>query len=121
MTLRDLLKEVSYKSAFNFIYKSFLKIENASHDKIMDHDLYFHTLFMSLRNQSYVDPKNNKIYITYIDDKIDVCLFDDQQDEIFALDSLDYKHIIDMEIYKAIDINDTEIVAHVLRAIHNKS
>jgi hypothetical protein len=118
MTLRELLKEVSYKEVFNLIYKNFLKPQKLSRAKVMDEDIEYHALFMCLRNLSYTEPGANKIYITYINEGIDVCLFDEEKDEIFALDSMGYKYIIDMEIYKAIDIGQAETLAHILRAIN---
>ena len=118
MTLRELLKEVSYKEVFNLIYKNFLKPQKLSRAKIMDQDIEYHALFMCLRNLPHTEPQSNKIYITYINESIDVCLFDEEKDEIFTLDSMGYKYIIDMEIYKAIDIGQAETLAHILRAIN---
>ena len=117
MTLRDLLNTVSYKSVFNFIYKEFLCKQNLERSEIMELDIEYHAYFMLLRNSSQKNSENNKIYITHIDDKIDVCLFNEQNDEIFSLDSIDFKDIIDMEIYKAININDISTIAYILQAI----
>lgn len=117
MTLRDLLGEVSYKSVFNFIYKEFLKPEKLCKAEVMEQDIEYHALFMSLRNAPQKDAGDNKVYITHIDNKIDVCLFDEKKDEIFTLDSVDYKYIIDMEIYKAINLDDVSVVGNILYSL----
>lgn len=79
MTLRELLKEISYKEVFNLIYKNFLKPKNMLRSDIMDQDIEFHALFMSLRNLPEKELTNNKIYITHINEEIDVCLFDEKK------------------------------------------
>jgi hypothetical protein len=84
----------------------------------MDLDIEFHAIFMVLRNTQKTYPKSNKIYVTHISDEIDVCLFDEEKDEIFTLDSIDYKYIIDMEIYKAIELDDLSILGHILYTIY---
>ena len=114
MTLRELLNEVPYKEVFNLIFKTFLKPKDMSRPDIMDEDIEFHALFMSLRNLPQKEPANNKIYITHINEEIDVCLFDEKKDEIFALDSMGYEYIIDMEIYKAVNIDDTSAACYIL-------
>lgn len=119
MTLRELLEEVSYKEVFNLIYKNFLKPQKLSRAKIMDQDIEYHALFMCLMNLPHAEPQSNKIYITHINESIDVCLFDEEKDEIFPLDSMGYKYIIDMEIYKAVNIDDVSIVAHILKMIES--
>ena len=121
MTLRELLTEVSYKSVFNFIYKEFLFPQKLDHSEVMEFDIECHAFFMLLRNASEKDPENNKIYITHIDEKIDVCLFNELNDEIFSLDSVDFKHIIDMEIYKAINIDDISTLAHIIYQIKSNN
>ena len=73
---------------------------------------------MSLRNAKQSSPEHNKIYITHISNEIDVCLFDEVKDEIFTLDSVDYKYIIDMEIYKAIEIDNLSILGYILYSIY---
>lgn len=117
MTLRELLEEVSYKEVFNSIYKTFLKNKKFQRSKMMDLSVQFETFFNSLKDLPIVDPKDNKIYITFISENVDVCLFDEKKDEIFALDSMDYRYIIDMEVYKAVNIDDISTVAHILKAI----
>lgn len=119
MTLRELLKEVSYKEVFNFIHKTFLKKKNFERSKIMDFSVQYEMLFNSLKNLPMVDAKNNKIYITFINENIDICLFDEKKDEIFALDSMHYEYIIDMEVYKAINIDDVSIIGHILKIIQS--
>jgi len=118
MILRDLLQEFSYKSVFNFIYKNFLKAKKLPKEAVMDLDIEFHAIFMSLRNAKQSSPEHNKIYITHISNEIDVCLFDEVKDEIFTLDSVDYKYIIDMEIYKAIEIDNLSILGYILYSIY---
>jgi len=114
MTLRELLNEVSYKEVFNLIFRTFLKLKDMSRSDIMDEDIEFHAFFMSLRNLPEKEPANNKIYITHINEEIDVCLFDEKKDEIFALDSMRYEYIIDMEIYKAVNIDNASTACYIL-------
>jgi len=121
MTLRELLAEVPYKSVFNFIYKQFLSKQKLGRAEIMEFDIECHAFFMLLRNASEKDPENNKIYLTNIDGKIDVCLFNEKNDEIFSLDSMDFKDIIDMEIYKAINIDDISTLAHIIYQIKSNN
>lgn len=121
MTLRELLAEVPYKSVFNFIYKEFLFEKKLGRSEIMELDIECHAFFMLLRNASEKDPENNKIYLTNIDGKIDVCLFNEKNDEIFSLDSIDFKDIIDMEIYKAINIDDISTLAHIIYQIKSNN
>ena len=117
MTLRDLLGIVPYKEVFNCIFRELFKTSGLGREKIMDYDIEYHALFMSLRNLPKQNPNNTKIYITHVGNAIDVCLFDEGKDEIFSLDSMDYKYIIDMEVYKAIDISDKLVVAHIFNSI----
>lgn len=121
MTLRELLAEVSYKSVFNFIYKEFLSKQKLGRAEIMEFDIECHAFFMLLRNAPQKDPEDNKIYLTHIDNKIDVCLFNEKNDEIFSLDSVDFKDIIDMEIYKAINIDDISTLAHIIYQIKSNN
>ena len=45
---------------------------------------------------------------------IDVCLYDEDKDELFSMDFVDWKDLINLEIYKTIKMENFQILAHFL-------
>ena len=64
------------------------------------------------------NPKDDlKIYLASVGPEkidIDACLLDEPKDELFALDFVEWKDIIDIEIYNSAKLTQTECLAHIL-------
>jgi hypothetical protein len=115
MTLRELIESNNYKKVFNFLYQTYFKGKKNS--VIIELDLKFYKLWSDLKKVKKSNQDLIKIYITQTpgpEGFIDVCLFNEMKDEILPLDFLNIDDIIDTEVYKALNINDYETLAHIL-------
>lgn len=115
MTLRELIESNNYKKVFNYLYQTYFKGKKNS--VIIESDLKFYKLWSDLKKLKKSNQDLIKIYITKTpgeDGFIDVCLFDEIKDEILPLDFLGSQDIIDTEVYKALNINDYQTLAHIL-------
>lgn len=121
MTLRQLLREYTYKQVFNLIYKLFLKDKGLDRDAVTDVDLSIHALFMRVKNL-YVNKNNHlKIYFTQDSDgKIDLLILDEAKDEMLDFHSLGKSDFIDLEIYKAFEIKDLKCLAYILYELYKE-
>jgi K+ transporter len=120
LTVKEILSKVSYKEVFNFIFREWLKNASLSRSEIMDQDIEYHALFMSLRNSTESASENLKIYVTHIGNTIDVCLLDQMTDEIINLNSVKYKSIANMEVFKAIKIDNVKLISYILKSIKDE-
>jgi hypothetical protein len=115
MTLRELIESNNYKKVFNFLYQTYFKGKPTSF--IIELDLKFYRLYSLLKKLPKSEQKVIKLYLTQTvegNPSIDVCLFHEVDDEILPLDFLNIDDIIDTEVYKALNINDYETLAHIL-------
>ena len=115
-TLRSLAQKSSHSCVFDIIRKHYYKGRTVE-------DLIGLSLRYRSCTQELISLPDNlgseyKIYITEKEtDKekfIDVCLYNKKEDELYALDFTDWGDLIDMEIYKAVKMNDNTALAHVL-------
>ena len=120
MTVKEILSEVPYKEVFNFIFREWLRNGSLSRSEIMDQDIEYHSLFVTLRNSTEPAGENLKIYVTHVSDTIDVCLLDQINDEIINLNSVKYKSIANMEVFKAIKIDNVKLISYILKSIKNE-
>lgn len=120
MTVKEILSEVPYKEVFNFIFREWLKNGSLSRSEIMDQDIEYHSLFVTLRNSTEPAGENLKIYVTHASDTIDICLLDQINDEIINLNSVKYKSIANMEVFKAIKIDNVKLISYILKSIKNE-
>ena len=121
MTISELLNITDYKKVFNYLYQVYYKDKRYQREDLMDVDASYNRVFEQLKK---IKPSKNKdlnelkIYIATIPDSelqnIDVCLYDEDKDELFSMDFVDWKDLINLEIYKTIKMENFQILAHFL-------
>lgn len=102
---------------FNILYKEYYK--GLPKEEVEMHDLGYLNVWRDLSNMPkdiHLPPylKDLKIYIGERDGNIHVGLYEEEEDEVYAIDLTPWNEIIDMEIHKDIEINNTEALAHIL-------
>lgn len=113
LTLREILKGKSYKTIFNYIYKTYLK--DHSQDKIINISIEIHNLIKKLRSQPKSNNDTESLIITELeDDKYDVNILQKENDEILSLDNLKANDIIDLEVLSPIKLNDIQILGNII-------
>lgn len=113
LTLREILKGKSYKTIFNYIYKTYLK--DHSQDKVINISIEIHNLIKKLRSQPKSNNDTESLIITELeDDKYDVNILQKENDEILSLDNLKANDIIDLEVLSPIKLNDTQILGNII-------
>ena len=113
LTLREILKGKSYKTIFNYIYKTYLK--DLSQDKVINISIEIHNLIKKLRSQPKSNNDTESLIITELeDDKYDVNILQKENDEILSLDNLKANDIIDLEVLSPIKLNDTQILGNII-------
>ena len=113
LTLRETLKGKSYKTIFNYIYKTYLK--DHSQDKVINISIEIHNLIKKLRSQPKSNNDTESLIITELeDDKYDVNILQKENDEILSLDNLKANDIIDLEVLSPIKLNDTQILGNII-------
>jgi len=113
LTLREILKGKSYKTIFNYIYKTYLK--DHSQDKVINISIEIHNLIKKLRSQSKSNNDTESLIITELeDDKYDVNILQKENDEILSLDNLKANDIIDLEVLSPIKLNDIQILGNII-------
>ena len=113
LTLREILKGKSYKTIFNYIYKTYLK--DHSQDKVINISIEIHNLIKKLRQQPKSNNDTESLIITELeDDKYDVNILQKENDEILSLDNLKANDIIDLEVLSPIKLNDIQILGNII-------
>lgn len=120
MTLRELVQKITFKTMFNYLYKEYYKDEALTEYQIMELTIELGKLYKKLLElpKSYMDIY--KIYVTQpvgTDRIIDVCLYQESQDELIPFSELPIESIIDLEIFRALKMNDGECMAYIFRQI----
>jgi len=119
MTFRELLFGCTYKKVFNEIYKNYLK-KTKKKSEISELDIRYYDFYNFLKSLPFCKTSIDKIYITNTSGDepiVDVCFFDKNKDELFSLDFINWKDIIDLEVYKTLQLTDEESLAHILYEI----
>jgi hypothetical protein len=118
-TFRELISKNSYKLVFNQIHKFYLK--EYSKEKKTKYDINFYSVWSELLKLDETKNLNHKLYLVQVDtDKeehgliIDVCMLDEEEDELFALDFVDWRDLIDLNIEKPSDMSENECLCHIL-------
>lgn len=126
MNIKSLMHSMSYKKVFNKIHKYYLKEKTNKEVTNIDRNLYlaWGNLLKTKHKQSkYKEIENCEIHLIEIDkDKgecagdnyIDVCLYDKEEDDLFALDFQPWEYLIEKDIITSINLNNEELVAHIL-------
>lgn len=113
LTLREILKGKSYKTIFNYIYKTYLK--DHSQDKVINISIEIHNLIKKLRSQPKSNNDTESLIITELEDKqYDVNILQKENDEILSLDNLKANDIIDLEVLSPIKLNDIQILGNII-------
>ena len=113
LTLRETLKGKSYKTIFNYIYKTYLK--DRSQDKVINISIEIHNLIKKLRSQPKSNNDTESLIITELEDeKYDVNILQKENDEILSLDNLKANDIIDLEVLSPIKLNDIQILGNII-------
>ena len=113
LTLREILKGKSYKTIFNYVYKTYLK--DHSQDKVINISIEIHNLIKKLRSQPKSNNDTESLIITELeDDKYDVNILQKENDEILSLDNLKANDIIDLEVLSPIKLNDIQILGNII-------
>lgn len=120
MTLRDLVQKVTFKSMFNYLYKNYYKDEGLTESEVIELTITHDKLYKKLLKlpKSYMDIY--KIYVTQpagTNEIIHVCLYEDKKDELISFNELDVEQVIDLEIYRALKMTDSECMAYIFRQI----
>jgi hypothetical protein len=120
MTLRDLVQKVTFKSMFNHLYKNYYKDEGLTESEVIELTIAYGKLYKKLLKfpKSYMDIY--KIYVTQpagTNEIIHVCLYEDKKDELISFNELDVEQVIDLEIYRALKMTDSECMAYIFRQI----
>jgi hypothetical protein len=120
MTLRELAQKVTFKSMFNHLYREYYKDEHLSDHAIIELTINFSKIYKRLLElpKSYMDIY--KIYVTQpigTNKIIDVCLYEEDKDELIPFNDLDIEQVIDLEIYRALKLTDSECMAYIFRQI----
>jgi hypothetical protein len=120
MTLRDLVQKVTFKSMFNHLYKNYYKDEGLTKSEVIELTIAHGKLYKKLLKfpKSYMDIY--KIYVTQpagTNEIIHVCLYEDKKDELISFNELDVEQVIDLEIYRALKMTDSECMAYIFRQI----
>lgn len=120
MTLRDLVQKVTFKSMFNHLYKEYYRDELLQDNQIIELTIEFSKIYKKIIKL----PKSNidiyKIYVTQpvgTDKIIDVCLYQESKDELIPFSELPIESIIDLEIFRALKMSDSECMAYIFRQI----
>jgi hypothetical protein len=117
MTLRDYLSKIRYKDFFNTMYRLFYS--NLSKNEVVNIDVSTYTLIQESLKLQETDPLDKKIYITSSNSLVDVCFLNETEDEIIPFEEANLSNIIDMEILKALKIDDNFALAHIIYKIVN--
>ena len=119
MTLRELINKCSYKSVFNVLYREYYK--GREDVEVSYIDLSYLGVWKELIKIDLNLNKDYKIYITEGEDSvfdgekyIDVCLYSIAEKERYAMDTTLWSELIDMEVYKGVEMDDTKALAHIL-------
>lgn len=113
LTLRETLKGKSYKSIFNYIYKTYLK--DRSQDKVINISIEIHNLIKKLRSQPKSNNDAESLIITELEDeKYDVNILQKENDDILSLENLKVEGIIDLEVLAPQKLNEIEILGHII-------
>jgi|LULG01.1.fsa_nt_gb hypothetical protein len=124
MTLRELVQKSSHAAMFDCIRKHYYL--DKSEEELIELTLAYRHVGDELSSLPNNLNPEHKIYITEkvveeIDGRmkynrkfIDVCLYDKKNDELYAIDLVSWGDIIDMEIYKAVEMDDHTALAHIL-------
>lgn len=124
MTIHKLLKKCFYKPVFNNIYKYYLK-DNKYYtaNKIASMDINFLKAWNELLNTKAIksedeDVENSCIFIGDCSEDgkpfVDVCLLNKKNNETYGLDFLDWSVILAKKIKTDLELEDSEILAHIL-------
>jgi hypothetical protein len=117
-TLKELLKESSYKKTFNEIHNLFLKDKTLSEKQ--NFDLKFWGAWTELNKLEGCDQPDLWIYLVEVpaeneeESFIDVCMHDESEDEIYSLDFIDWTELINMKVKKPNKLSKEECLAHIL-------
>ena len=118
MTLRELINDCKYKKVFNSIYKNYYVNQPYSDSEIIEIDLSYEKIFNELKDLKQVKNVENEIYLVQAgfdgEEWIDVCLYNEKDDDIFAIDFLSWREIIDCAITSSIKLSKEETLAHIL-------
>jgi len=118
MTLRKLIQTSSYSSAFNVLRRHYYP--NEQDEKLIEYSVTYRRVCEELMDLPSPPKSNFKIYITEKEDSlegekyIDVCLYDEENDELYGIDLTSWDELIDMEIYKATEMDNPTTLAHIL-------
>ena len=117
MTLRELINSNSYKSVFNFLYKTYYK--DRPKEEVTEIDLSYLGVWKELIKKDLNLKKDYKILIREVEDEfveavyIDVCLMDDSG-ETFAIDFVLWGDLIDATVAYETELPESEMLAHIL-------
>tara|TARA_R110000824_G_scaffold54248_8_gene149727 strand:- start:1503 stop:1979 length:477 start_codon:yes stop_codon:yes gene_type:complete len=118
MTLRKLIQTSSYSSTFNVLRSHYYPDEKE--EKLVHYSVAYRKVSEELISLPFTSKSDFKIYITEKEDPlegekyIDVCLYDEGKDELYGIDLTSWIELIDMEIYKATEMNNPTSLAHIL-------
>ena len=116
MTLRELIQKSSHSAVFDIIRSCYYKGRN--NEDLTKLTLIYRRVGEELISLPYNSNSKYKLYITEKECEgekfIDVCLYNEDEDELYALDFSPWEDLIDLEIYKAVEMNNYTALAHIL-------
>tara|TARA_S200000501_G_scaffold363944_1_gene395467 strand:- start:387 stop:833 length:447 start_codon:yes stop_codon:yes gene_type:complete len=122
MTLKELINSYSYKAVFNILHKSYFSDWDIERSRKMD--IGFLLAWNELSELNSDKQSEDKIYIVNaaIDNSeelfFDVCYLSEEEQELYSIDFIDWKDLINLEIVNEYNFNsDKEMLAHILYEI----
>lgn len=116
----DLLKKTSYKQIFNQIQKKFYPRDEYSNLEILNKDVFFMRLHVSLCDLSErIVPQHSLLITQFHDQKeeLDICVLDEKEDALMPLDFFTCEELVWMNFNKSINIDNPDWIAHFIHEI----
>jgi hypothetical protein len=114
MTLRELINKTNYKTVFNIIYKTHYSRKGKK--EVLAADLSFLSAWKTLSSLEPNPQDKGQIHCIDLTEEpktIDVCYYSVEEDELYALDFIPWKDLIDLEVRSSIS-SLPKILAHII-------
>jgi len=116
MTFRELIRTCGHSPMFDLLRQFYYPDEST--DNLLEYSLRYRKVGLELISLPQSPNSLFKIYITGGETDgesfIDVCLLNKEDDELFSMDMVKWEDLIDMEVYRAVDLNNNQTLAHIL-------
>jgi hypothetical protein len=111
MTLRELIQSCSHASMFDILRSRHYSEESTSN--LIEHSIKYRKIGVELISLPKKLNLSLKIHITK-HPSFGICLHDEDKGEFLPIDVASWEDLIDMEVCKAIEIDNNQSLAHIL-------